>query len=55
MGAWSHILRHLREWNLSIVARPAGASPATGSSKVHAKSQEEIIKNALTINKKGAK
>ncbi len=57
MGAWSHILRHLRDWNLSVVARPEGASPATGSSKVHAKYQDELVKKALTVSKskKGAK
>ncbi len=56
MGAWTHILRHLRDWNLSIIARPEGASPATGSSKIHATYQDEIIKKALTVskNKKGA-
>ena len=57
MGAWSHILRHLRDWNLTVTARPAGASPATGSSKVHAKIQNELINKALTLttNNKGAK
>ena len=57
MGSWAHILRHLRDWNFQLVSRPEGASPATGSSKVHAKIQSEIVKKALTLsaNKKGAK
>lgn len=56
MGAWTHMLRHLRDWNLSVIARPEGASPATGSSKIHATYQDKIIKRALTVskNKKGA-
>ena len=47
MGAWTHILRHLRDWNLTLISRPEGASTATGSSKVHTKSQLELIKKAL--------
>ena len=47
MGYWSHILRHLREWNLRVESRLEGASPATGSMKFHTKAQQELVDNVL--------
>ena len=47
MGAWGFILQHLRSWNLEVISRPASASPATGSSKIHAQSQKELINKAI--------
>jgi 2-oxoglutarate dehydrogenase E1 component len=35
MGAWSYMMRMLRDLNLDVVSVPASASPATGSPKVH--------------------
>lgn len=35
MGAWSYMMRMLRDLNLEVVSVPASASPATGSPKVH--------------------
>jgi 2-oxoglutarate dehydrogenase E1 component len=35
MGAWSYMLRSLRDLNLEVVSPAASASPAPGSSKVH--------------------
>ncbi|RAP26067.1 2-oxoglutarate dehydrogenase E1 component, partial [Candidatus Marinamargulisbacteria bacterium SCGC AG-343-D04] len=49
MGAWTFMLMHYRDWNLEVVARLASASPATGSSKVHAKTQIELVKKAFSI------
>jgi 2-oxoglutarate dehydrogenase E1 component len=37
MGAWSYMLRMLRDLNLTVVSPAASASPATGSPKVHEK------------------
>ena len=53
MGAWTFMLSHYRNWDLELVARPSSASPATGSSKIHAKTQEQLIERALETNKKG--
>ena len=38
MGAWSFMLQHYRDWN-DVIARPASASPATGSNKLHIKTK----------------
>ena len=35
MGAWSYMLRSLRDLNLEVISPAASASPAPGSSKVH--------------------
>jgi 2-oxoglutarate dehydrogenase E1 component len=37
MGAWTYMLRALRDLNLEVIAPPASASPAAGSPKVHEK------------------
>ena len=37
MGAWSYMLRSMRDLNLEVIAPAASASPAAGSSKVHEK------------------
>ncbi len=51
MGAASYILPKLRksagDLPLRVVARPASASPATGSATVHEIEQEALIKDAL--------
>ncbi len=47
MGAWSHILRHCPSINWKYVGRHESASPAVGSSKVHAKQQEILLKEAF--------
>lgn len=47
MGAWVHILRHCKDIAWRYVGRSESASPAVGSSKVHAKQQGEILSNAF--------
>ncbi|MFN8015281.1 MAG: multifunctional oxoglutarate decarboxylase/oxoglutarate dehydrogenase thiamine pyrophosphate-binding subunit/dihydrolipoyllysine-residue succinyltransferase subunit [Acidimicrobiia bacterium] len=51
MGAGSYIRRKLKKCTptdkLHFVARPASASPATGSATIHEIEQEELIKEAL--------
>ena len=48
MGPWAHILRHIPNINWTYVGRSESASPAVGSSKVHAKQQTELVKTALS-------
>jgi 2-oxoglutarate dehydrogenase E1 component len=47
MGAWAFILRHLRDFNIQYVGRVARSSPATGSAKIHAREQAEIVEKAF--------
>ena len=47
MGAWTFILRTMRNPNIELVSRKATASPAVGYGKMHKKEQEEIIKRAF--------
>ena len=51
MGAWTYILSCYRSARLTVVARKAAASPATGYAKLHAQQQEEIISKALNLKK----
>ncbi|MDZ4823763.1 MAG: 2-oxoglutarate dehydrogenase E1 component, partial [Flavobacteriales bacterium] len=43
MGAWSYIMRMLRDLNLELISLPASASPATGSPKVHDARMKEMM------------
>ncbi len=43
MGAWSYMLRSYREVAMEVVARPASASPASGSVKRYESRQTAII------------
>jgi 2-oxoglutarate dehydrogenase E1 component len=47
MGAWAFMLRTLRKVNLQLISRKESASPATGSSKTHAKQQKDIVDRAF--------
>lgn len=42
-GAWSYILRVMRQHNLRYIGREESASPATGSHKQHDKEQKAIL------------
>jgi 2-oxoglutarate dehydrogenase E1 component len=44
MGAWSYILRNLRQHNVQVVSRNESGSPATGSSKRHVVEQKKLMK-----------
>jgi len=48
MGAWSYIMRMLRDLNMEVVALPASASPATGSPKVHEKRMSEMMEKLFS-------
>jgi 2-oxoglutarate dehydrogenase E1 component len=43
MGAWTYMLRSLRDLNLEVIAPPASASPAAGSPKVHEKRMNHMM------------
>ena len=43
MGAWSFMLQHYTSVPLSVISRSLSASPASGSSAVHAKRQSAIV------------
>jgi len=47
MGYWSFILRQLREWNLDVISRKEGSSPASGGEYNHIKSQAKLIEQAF--------
>ncbi|SIT89232.1 multifunctional oxoglutarate decarboxylase/oxoglutarate dehydrogenase thiamine pyrophosphate-binding subunit/dihydrolipoyllysine-residue succinyltransferase subunit [Microbacterium sp. RU33B] len=52
-GAWPFIalevVKHLHGRTIRSVTRAAAASPATGSPKVHAREQAELLQTALTL------
>jgi 2-oxoglutarate dehydrogenase E1 component len=48
MGAWSYMLRQVKEVKLTYVGRPESASPATGSHHQHEREQQEILRRAFT-------
>jgi len=43
MGAWSHVLRHLRHFPFEVIARTPSATPASGSSARAKRRQEEVV------------
>jgi 2-oxoglutarate dehydrogenase E1 component len=47
MGAWTHVLRHIKSIDWHYVGRPESASPAVGSSKIHAKQQTALVDAAF--------
>lgn len=47
MGYWSFILRHLRDWNLSVIARRESSSPATGLESEHKETQKRLVDRAF--------
>ena len=52
-GAWPFLALEfdkVRDRGFRVVSRAASASPATGSSKVHASEQAELLSRALTLD-----
>jgi 2-oxoglutarate dehydrogenase E1 component len=47
MGAWTYMLRSLRDLNLEVIAPAASASPAAGSPKVHEKRMTAMMDRLL--------
>uniref|UniRef100_UPI0039A4EFC9 2-oxoglutarate dehydrogenase E1 component n=1 Tax=Ornithobacterium rhinotracheale TaxID=28251 RepID=UPI0039A4EFC9 len=52
MGAWSYILRTLRELPWQVVAPHESAAPATGSFKAWFKNQQNVINQTFNLNNK---
>ena len=50
MGAWSYMLRMLRDLNLTVVSPAASASPATGSPKVHEKRMTAMMDRLFSFS-----
>lgn len=48
-GAWSYILRVMRQHNLRYIGREESASPATGSHKQHDKEQKAILDEVFSL------
>ena len=46
MGAWSYMLRSMRELSLEVIARPASGSPAAGSPMIH-EQRLKVLMNKL--------
>jgi 2-oxoglutarate dehydrogenase E1 component len=51
MGAWSFIKRMMPDEDIKLIARPASASPATGSHDAHEKEQELLLQKAFETAK----
>jgi 2-oxoglutarate dehydrogenase E1 component len=49
MGAWSYLMRTMKDVPLKVIARDESASPATGSHHAHEREQRELITKALRI------
>ncbi len=47
MGAWPFLKNHLSSFNLSVIARPPSASPASGSSQFHKMQQRKIVEKSF--------
>ncbi len=54
MGAWSYLLRVVKDIPLKVISRPESASPATGSHHAHEREQRALIgkvfEKSLVIN-----
>jgi 2-oxoglutarate dehydrogenase E1 component len=49
MGGWPFANRKFKISNLTLIARPESATPATGSSKMHAKQQTDLVDRVFTL------
>jgi 2-oxoglutarate dehydrogenase E1 component len=47
MGAWPYLHRTLKTIKLNVIAREESASPATGSPKMHAAQQKNIVESSF--------
>jgi 2-oxoglutarate dehydrogenase E1 component len=50
MGAWTYVLRTMRDLPFDVVSLPASASPATGSPKVHEKRTSEMMSKLFSYS-----
>ncbi|MFT4682044.1 MAG: 2-oxoglutarate dehydrogenase E1 component [Granulosicoccus sp.] len=47
MGAWSHLLRKLRQFDFEVIGRPTSGAPATGSGQRHRAEQKLLVDKAF--------
>lgn len=47
MGAWSHLLRKLRQFSFEVIGRPTSGAPATGSGQRHRAEQKMLVEKAF--------
>lgn len=47
MGAWSYIMRTIKNLSLKVISRPESASPATGSHQAHEREQHDLIQKTF--------
>ncbi len=47
MGAWSYLLRVVKDIQLKVISRPESASPATGSHHAHDREQKLLIRKVF--------
>lgn len=50
MGAWTYMLRSMRDLNLEVIAPAASASPAAGSPKVHEKRMNNMMDRLFSFS-----
>jgi 2-oxoglutarate dehydrogenase E1 component len=50
MGAWTYMLRSMRDLNLEVASLPASASPATGSPKVHERRMNDMLNKVFSYS-----
>lgn len=48
MGAWSHVLRKLRQIDFEVIGRPTSGAPATGSGQRHRAEQKKLVEKAFS-------
>ena len=49
MGAWSFLLRSVKDQKLDVICRKPSGTPASGSHKTFERRQNEIINKALNV------
>ncbi|TKG93664.1 2-oxoglutarate dehydrogenase E1 component [Puteibacter caeruleilacunae] len=47
MGAWPFMMRHFRDYNLELIARPSSASPAGGLLEQHLRRKRSILERVF--------
>jgi 2-oxoglutarate dehydrogenase E1 component len=54
MGAWTYVLRTMRNKNFDVIAPKPSASPAAGSPKVHERRHQDMLNRLLNFSKVSA-
>ncbi|MEO0403855.1 MAG: 2-oxoglutarate dehydrogenase E1 component, partial [Bacteroidota bacterium] len=54
MGAWSYILRSMKDLDIEVIARPASGSPAAGSPRIHEQRLKTLMDQLFAFAKVNA-